>query len=402
MIETEVKSLKVQRDRANAELEASKAENAYLRHFVVTMQSTMIEHGLAVPDFQEPEMSQLNAPSESDYGIGMISLHDPTSPIGKPGSQVRFPGLSQPQANAQSEATILHAAATTVSPQLDYFDRSSEPMPFLEDSLNSDSLAWDSFSAAKLNESLHLNNNFPTNASAAAPKFQDHGTPSPVDCAYRIPGSVAVSLYGHINPSISLHPGDPNDLQNQAPSSIFPSTITIDANTQILSPPTALMRTRAAIQLIQMRLRAQHYATLRCSTYTVSPTSLQLAVPHDPRIDLIPCKHMRDRMIVFRGAYDLDNLLQMLLEQAVYHGGNPDDPYNWELPDEFFDEYWFCCVQTDLETTNRWRSERGAPDVKVKPLPFAKLRRLARCAEVGHENIVDQWLQESMNALTLK
>lgn len=402
-VEAEVKTLKIQRDRANAELDASKAENAYLKHLVVTMQTTMMEHGLPMPELQQPETSQSNLNgvgelgNDPDFAVDEISSDDPTNPIGKPGFHDRFLSPStqqhnanmatvQPQAKPQSEiATPYVMIPTVASPQQDDFP-SAEAMPF-------EILPWDS---PKIVESLHLNHDFGMNTSIASTKFPGHTdefTESPGDCHSKIPELTASYDTNNINPSIqtSNHSTEANDFQNQTSCSIFPSTIIIDANTQVFSPPTALMPTRAAIQLIQMRLRVQHYVTERHSTYSVSPTPLQFVVPHDPRIDLIPSKHMRDRLIVFHGAYDLDSLVQMLLEKAVYQGGNPDNPYNWELPDEFFNEYWFCCVQSDVDTTNKWRSERGAPNVNVKPPSFAKLRKFARYAEVGFENIVGEF-----------
>ncbi|RUS19798.1 hypothetical protein BC937DRAFT_86901 [Endogone sp. FLAS-F59071] len=363
-VEAEVKTLKIQRDRANAELDTSKAENAYLKNLVVKMQTTIMEHGLPMPQLQELETLQSNLNelgNESDNVIDVISSHDPTNPIGKPGSHDRFPSLStqqhnanpatvQPQAKLQFETATPHAVTPTIaSPQQDHF-RSAETMSL-------DMLSWD---FPKIVESLPLNHDFGMNTSISSRKFQGHideaFTESSEDCHFKIPEPTTYSLYdtNNINPSI------------------------------------------------QMRLRVQHYVTARHSTYSITPTPLQLVVPHDPRIDLIPSKHMRDRLIVFHGAYDLDSLVQMLLEKAVYQGGNPDNPYNWELPDEFFSEYWFCCVQSDVDTTNKWRSERGAPNVNVKPPSFAKLRKFARIAEVGFDNIVDQLLQESLSALSLK
>lgn len=98
----------------------------------------------------------------------------------------------------------------------------------------------------------------------------------------------------------------------------------------------------AAIQRLRMQLRVQ--STLnqfgQLPSVRLQPTLLQLAVPHDPRIDLIPTAHMRDRMIIFRDIMDYDHCFNILLNGATYHGGDPTLAGNWELPADFFSEYW--------------------------------------------------------------
>lgn len=97
----------------------------------------------------------------------------------------------------------------------------------------------------------------------------------------------------------------------------------------------------SAIQKIRLQLRVQSaLTTMGKSAIRLQPTLLQLAIPHDPRIDLIPAPHMRDRMIIFRDQMDYDRCFAMLLNGAVYHGGDPSFSESWELPAEFFSEFW--------------------------------------------------------------
>lgn len=94
---------------------------------------------------------------------------------------------------------------------------------------------------------------------------------------------------------------------------------------------------------------------------------------------------MRDRMIIFRDQFDMDDCFNMLITQAVFHGGDPGDASSWELPAEFFAKYWFLTIkyvthsfshqisiQTltqyfsyDLKRTNRWRRLQGLNELSL-------------------------------------
>ncbi|KAF9932119.1 hypothetical protein BGZ65_004596 [Modicella reniformis] len=68
------------------------------------------------------------------------------------------------------------------------------------------------------------------------------------------------------------------------------------------------------------------------------------AIPHDTRIDLIPCPKLRANMILHQHQYNIEELCQLLLGGAICHG-NPLDPHNWELPQAFFDRYGYLMGQ---------------------------------------------------------
>ncbi|CAO3622647.1 unnamed protein product [Cunninghamella blakesleeana] len=129
------------------------------------------------------------------------------------------------------------------------------------------------------------------------------------------------------------------------------------------NPSTSL----GAIQRIRLQLRVQSTLAAISGNYLISdrlqPTLLQLAIPHDLRIDLIPAPMMRDRMIIFRDQMDYDRCFSMLLNGAVYHGGDPTLSQSWELPPSFHSEYWFLSSRYDLETTNRWRRLKNLPEI---------------------------------------
>jgi len=69
-----------------------------------------------------------------------------------------------------------------------------------------------------------------------------------------------------------------------------------------------------------------------------------LTLDHDRRIDMIPCFHLRSRMIQYQDQYDLYELCELLINKAKCHG-EPLDPDSWELPDEFFERYGVLVFQ---------------------------------------------------------
>jgi hypothetical protein len=88
-----------------------------------------------------------------------------------------------------------------------------------------------------------------------------------------------------------------------------------------------------------------------------------LQQPHDPRIGMIPCLHLRARMIEHRDKYDLTKLCDLLIKKAKCHGETMD-PEAWEMPEEFFEEYRFlsfhhCRVKSDFYRQNAGKASKG-------------------------------------------
>ncbi|KAG0309348.1 hypothetical protein BGZ99_000907 [Dissophora globulifera] len=76
------------------------------------------------------------------------------------------------------------------------------------------------------------------------------------------------------------------------------------------------------------------------------------AMPHDSRIDLIPCPKLRAKMILHQHEYDIEELCQLLIGGAICHG-HPLDPHNWELPPAFFDRYGYLMGQELMKYKNK-------------------------------------------------
>ncbi|CDH56887.1 hypothetical protein RO3G_07291 [Lichtheimia corymbifera JMRC:FSU:9682] len=140
--------------------------------------------------------------------------------------------------------------------------------------------------------------------------------------------------------------------------------------------PDCVATNVAAIQTLRLRLRLQSACTQMESTpFTIQPTTLQLTIPHDPRIDLVPTPHMRDRMILFRGLFDLDECFRCILADSTFHGGDPADPSNWQLPCEFFQKFWFLTTDYTLHRiTNKWRKIQGLQLLPSPSSPSARSR----------------------------
>ncbi|CAG8546360.1 4_t:CDS:2 [Cetraspora pellucida] len=90
--------------------------------------------------------------------------------------------------------------------------------------------------------------------------------------------------------------------------------------------------------------------------YPLTNAQIQyLALPHDRRIDLIPCLHLRSRMIQYQNNYDLYDLIELLITKSKCHG-DPLDPDSWELPEDFFTKYEYlvfphCRLKSSLYQT---------------------------------------------------
>lgn len=79
---------------------------------------------------------------------------------------------------------------------------------------------------------------------------------------------------------------------------------------------------------------------------------------------------MRDRMILYRDQFDLDDCFRCLLSGSVFHGGDPAIAGNWELPSEFFEKYWFLTIDYTLRrNTNEWRKLQGLKEINPDIIP---------------------------------
>ncbi|KAI0887273.1 uncharacterized protein GGS22DRAFT_156597 [Annulohypoxylon maeteangense] len=111
---------------------------------------------------------------------------------------------------------------------------------------------------------------------------------------------------------------------------------------------------------------------------SLQPTALQLSTPHEPWIDLIPDKQMRDNTILLIGVVtredvedDVTGLLfgkvKLLEMTGMLAWDTPWDTNGWELTEGFIKK-WPLLVKGCwklLESTNRWRAMRDEEPLVV-------------------------------------
>ncbi|EIN10659.1 hypothetical protein PUNSTDRAFT_142625 [Punctularia strigosozonata HHB-11173 SS5] len=102
-----------------------------------------------------------------------------------------------------------------------------------------------------------------------------------------------------------------------------------------------------------------------CLPASLRPTLVQSTVPHESVIDGIVHPELRDRIILLRGRFDLIDCLHEYRINVTVHGDDVLAHTNWELNEKWLRKYSFLADQATLNTANRWRRERGEPDLLI-------------------------------------
>ncbi|KAH7100559.1 hypothetical protein BKA62DRAFT_237969 [Auriculariales sp. MPI-PUGE-AT-0066] len=105
---------------------------------------------------------------------------------------------------------------------------------------------------------------------------------------------------------------------------------------------------------------------------SLRPSLIQRTIPHDTVIDGIPLPELRDRMILFKGRYDLAACVFSFGTMSKVHGTDVLSMNNWELGRPWLTQYGFLVDQSILNITNRWRKERGEPEINLAELGIAE------------------------------
>ncbi|ORX48198.1 hypothetical protein DM01DRAFT_1338668 [Hesseltinella vesiculosa] len=336
-LEVTVKQMREQRDKLyleneqlKADGEIAKSENWYLKGIVLTLQLVCFQHKLAIP---------IHSPFITDEALSVMAQTTPE------------PIAAYLDVNANSKApqpTRLSGYRHTLKQRDRYFSQGAIIVTKDDVSMTSAVPPMPSLQPTKPTPPVH----------------------NPIELMHPLqmtnsPSAPPVSPYS--TSSVSM---DHKDLQNDSPNqSIYPADNTLLPPLPTIPIPPAnepVTSNLAAIQTLRLRLRLQSCAArLDSVPFSIQPTVLQLTIPHDPRIDLIPTPHMRDRMIIFREQFDLDDCFRCLLSGSVFHGGDPAAAGNWQLPKIFFEKYWFLTIDYTLRrTTNRWRKLQGLHELE--------------------------------------
>jgi len=105
-----------------------------------------------------------------------------------------------------------------------------------------------------------------------------------------------------------------------------------------------------------------------CLPTSLRPTLVQRTVPHESVIDRILHPDLRDRMILLRGRFDLVDCLMDYRTSVTIHGDDVLAHSNWEISEKWLRKYGFLIDQSTLNITNRWRKERGEPELRLSDL----------------------------------
>ncbi|KAG9319373.1 hypothetical protein KVV02_003016 [Mortierella alpina] len=179
------------------------------------------------------------------------------------------------------------------------------------------------------------------------------------------------SLFGNIQDQSSFSPNQnmfsfsagsmDSGFPNQTPS--FLDSDDIDSNEFSMATPSLAYDDGMKQQELIPSYRLQMELRILASATPVTDPNIDpkvYALPHDSRIDLIPCPKLRAQMILHQNKYDIEDLCQLLLGGAICHG-HPLDPHNWELPRAFFDRYGFLMGQDLSKYKNKVWPKKNDP-----------------------------------------
>ncbi|GAA5819952.1 hypothetical protein JCM11251_005423 [Rhodosporidiobolus azoricus] len=121
-----------------------------------------------------------------------------------------------------------------------------------------------------------------------------------------------------------------------------------------------------AIQLIGYHMRNKHDNPNYHLPPSLRMSAVQQTVPHHPFFDGIIFSSMRDRLILLKDQYSVDELIQDFTVAIQIHGDDLLSPDAWELSETFLKKYWYVIDQEVLDISNRWRSERGEAPLSMR------------------------------------
>jgi len=73
-------------------------------------------------------------------------------------------------------------------------------------------------------------------------------------------------------------------------------------------------------------------------------------------------------MILLRDRFDLADCLLDYRSSVTIHGDDVLSHSNWEISEKWLRRYGFLIDQSTLNIANRWRRERGEPELRLDEL----------------------------------
>ncbi|KAJ3790534.1 hypothetical protein GGU10DRAFT_282148 [Lentinula aff. detonsa] len=127
-----------------------------------------------------------------------------------------------------------------------------------------------------------------------------------------------------------------------------------------------------AYKLIHYHLDNFKRNSAYCLPSSLRPTLVQRTVPHESVIDRILHPELRDRMILLRTRFDLVDCLLEYRNAVTIHGDDVLAHSNWEINEKWLRKYGFLVEQATLNIMNRWRRERGEPELRSSDIASAE------------------------------
>ncbi|KAJ3504987.1 hypothetical protein NLJ89_g7654 [Agrocybe chaxingu] len=120
-----------------------------------------------------------------------------------------------------------------------------------------------------------------------------------------------------------------------------------------------------AYKLIHYHLENYKRNSSYCLPASLRPTMIQRTIPHESVVDRVLHPELRDRMILLRQRFELVDCLMDLRQSVTIHGDDVLAHSNWEIGESFIRKYSYLIDVPVLKITNRWRRERGQPELVV-------------------------------------
>ncbi|KAI0003007.1 hypothetical protein BJV74DRAFT_565544 [Russula compacta] len=120
-----------------------------------------------------------------------------------------------------------------------------------------------------------------------------------------------------------------------------------------------------AQKLISYHLENYKRNSAYCLPASLRPTLVQRTVPHESVIDRIPHPDLRDRLILLRGRFNLVDCLHDFASGVTIHGDDVLAHANWEISETWLRRYGFLVDSNTLSTSNKWRRDRGLPELRM-------------------------------------
>ncbi|KAG0705488.1 hypothetical protein DFH29DRAFT_996809 [Suillus ampliporus] len=123
-----------------------------------------------------------------------------------------------------------------------------------------------------------------------------------------------------------------------------------------------------AMKLIKYHLDNFMRNSAYCLPASLRPTLVQRTINHESVIDRLIYPELRDRVILLRGQFSLADCLFDYKKAIQLHGDDVLAQHNWELSEWWLRKYSYLIDKTTLNTCNRWRRERGEPDLSLSDI----------------------------------